>query len=71
MVSHICLLVELGPICNSMAASLCSKKFVSEGKIMRYQRAKYVKHQAVILRLGKISNPELSLLRNCCVSVSA
>ena len=23
MVSHICLLVELGPICNSMAASLC------------------------------------------------
>ena len=68
MVSHICLLVELGPICNSMAASLCSKKFVSEGKIMRYQRAK---HQAVILRLGKISNPELSLLRNCCVSVGA
>ena len=25
MVSHICLLVELGPICNSMAASLCLK----------------------------------------------
>ena len=23
MVSHNCLLVELGPICNSMAASLC------------------------------------------------
>ena len=45
MVSHICLLAELGPICNSMAASLCSKKFVSKGKIMRYQRAKYVKHQ--------------------------
>ena len=25
MVSHICLLVELGPICNSMAALLCLK----------------------------------------------
>ena len=25
MISHICLLVELGPICNSMAASLCLK----------------------------------------------
>ena len=25
MVIHICLLVELGPICNSMAASLCLK----------------------------------------------
>ena len=25
MVSHICLLVELGPICNSLAASLCLK----------------------------------------------
>ena len=25
MVSHICLLVEIGPICNSMAAALCLK----------------------------------------------
>ena len=25
MVSHICLLVELGPVCNSMAALLCLK----------------------------------------------
>ena len=25
MVTHICLLVELGPICDSMAASLCLK----------------------------------------------
>ena len=25
MVAHICLLVELGPICNSMAAKLCLK----------------------------------------------
>ena len=36
MVSHICLLVELGPICNSMAASLCSKSCEDHSLLKSY-----------------------------------
>ena len=36
MVSHICLLVELGPICNSMAASLCLKSCVDHSLLKSY-----------------------------------
>ena len=36
MVSHICLLVELGPICNSMAASLCLKSCEDHSLLKRY-----------------------------------
>ena len=36
MVSHICLLVELGPICNSMAASLCLKSCEDHSLLKSY-----------------------------------
>ena len=36
MVSHICLLVELGPICNSMAASICLKSCEDHGLLKSY-----------------------------------
>ena len=36
MVSHICLLVELGPICNSTAASLCLKSCVDHSLLKSY-----------------------------------
>ena len=36
MVFHICLLVELGPICNYMAASLCLKSFEDHGLLKSY-----------------------------------
>ena len=36
MVSHICLLVELGPICNSTAASLCLKSCVDHSSLKSY-----------------------------------
>ena len=36
MVSHIYLLVELGQICNSMAASLCLKSCVDHSLLKRY-----------------------------------
>ena len=36
MVSHICLLVVLGPICNSMAASLCLKSCEDHSLLKSY-----------------------------------
>ena len=36
MVSHICLLVELVPICNSMAASLCLKSCEDHSLLKSY-----------------------------------
>ena len=36
MVSHICLLVELGPICNSMEASLCLKSCEEHSLLKSY-----------------------------------
>ena len=36
MVSHIFLLVELGPICNSTAASLCLKSCVDHSLLKSY-----------------------------------
>ena len=36
MVSHICLLVELGPICNSVAASLCLKSCEDHSLLKSY-----------------------------------
>ena len=36
MVSHSCLFVELGPICNSMAASLCLKSFEDHSLLKSY-----------------------------------
>ena len=36
LVSHICLLVELGPICNSMAASLCLKSCEDHSLLKSY-----------------------------------
>ena len=36
MVSHICLLVEPGPICNSTAASLCLKSCVDHSLLKSY-----------------------------------
>ena len=36
MVSHICLLVELGSICNSMAASLCLKSCEDHSLLKSY-----------------------------------
>ena len=36
MVSHICLLLKLGPICNSMAASLCLKSFEDHSLLKSY-----------------------------------
>ena len=36
MVSHICLLVELGPICNSMAASFCLKSCEAHSLLKSY-----------------------------------
>ena len=36
MVSHICLLVELGPICNSMAALLCLKSCEDHSLLKSY-----------------------------------
>ena len=36
MVSHICLLVELGPICNSMAAPLCLKSCEDRSLLKSY-----------------------------------
>ena len=36
MVSHICLLVEVGLICNSMAASLCFKSCEDHSLIKSY-----------------------------------
>ena len=36
MVSHICLLVELGPFCNSTAASLCLKSCVDHSLLKSY-----------------------------------
>ena len=36
MVFHICLLVELGPICNSMAASLCLKSCEDHSLLKSY-----------------------------------
>ena len=39
MVSYICLLVELGPICNSMAASLCLKSCEDHSLLKSYNGA--------------------------------
>ena len=36
MVSHICLLIELGPICNSVAASLCLKSYEDHSLLKSY-----------------------------------
>ena len=36
MISHICLLVEVGPICNSMAASLCVKSCTDHSLLKSY-----------------------------------
>ena len=36
MVSHICLLVELGPICNSVATSLCLKSCEDHSLLKSY-----------------------------------
>ena len=36
MVSHICSLVELGPICNSMEASLCLKRCEEHSLLKSY-----------------------------------
>ena len=36
MVSYICLLVELGPICNSMAVSLCLKSCEDHSLLKSY-----------------------------------
>ena len=36
MVSHVCLLVELGPISNSMAASLCLKSCEDHSLLKSY-----------------------------------
>ena len=36
MISHICLLVELGPICNSMAAALCLKSCEDHSLLKSY-----------------------------------
>ena len=36
MVSHICLLVELGPICNFIAASLCLRSCEDHSLIKSY-----------------------------------
>ena len=36
MVFHVCLLVELGPICNSMAATLCLKSCEDHSLLKSY-----------------------------------
>ena len=36
MVSHVCFLVELGSICNSMAASLCLKSCEDHSSLKSY-----------------------------------
>ena len=36
MVSHICLLLKLGPICNSMGASLCLKSCEDHSLLKSY-----------------------------------
>ena len=36
MVFHICLLVEVGPICNYMAASFCLKSFEDHSLLKSY-----------------------------------
>ena len=44
MVSHICLLVELGPICNAMAASLCLKSCEDHSLLNSYNGGLWKKH---------------------------
>ena len=47
MVSHICLLVELDPICNSMAASLCLKSCEDHSLLKSYNVGLWKKHLQV------------------------
>ena len=55
MVSHMCLLVELGPICNYMAASVCLKS--CENHTLLYLEAIMEVYGKTIAGLGpKLSN---------------
>ena len=67
MVSHICLLVELGPICNSMAASLCWKSCEDHSLLKSYNgglwkniyrsgSCKYNNQLILVLRMHKKIN---------------
>ena len=47
MVSHICLLVELSPICNCMAASLCLKSCEDHSLLKSYNGGLWKKHLQV------------------------
>ena len=50
MVSHICLFVELGPICNSMAALLCLKSCGDHSLLKSYNGGLWKKIQAWALK---------------------
>ena len=55
MVSHICLLVELGPICNSMAASLSLKSCEDHSLLKSYNGSRSMeKHLQVWAHLTRI-----------------
>ena len=49
MASHICLLVELGPICNFMAASLCLKSCEDHSLLKSYNRGLWKNNYIVAL----------------------
>ena len=46
-VSHSCLLIELGPNCNSMAASMCFKSCEDHSLLKSYIMQVYGKHLQV------------------------
>ena len=60
MVSHICLLVELGPICNSMAASLCLKSCEDHSLLKSYNGGLWKN----IYRSGQCNYVDLARLSN-------
>ena len=57
MVSHICLLVELGPICNTTAASLCLKSCVDHSLLKSYNGGLWKN----IYRSGPFNNVMITL----------
>ena len=42
MVSHICLFVELGPICNSMAVAMCLKSCEDNSLLKNYNGGQWI-----------------------------
>ena len=51
MVSHSCLLVELGPICNSMATSLCFKSCEDHSFILKSYNGEVYERQLQVWAL--------------------